>query len=133
MKTFYAGVFLALIIGGCFKLDEPEEYAIELPYPTDEDILYYQAESDSGYQEWWSDIKAVTSAFLNNSQYWDSNTKPEDIIIIGEGIFHGLIEVELPDMILELTMERKFKSRGRKSVWQVIAVTEKSWPRQSSK
>jgi hypothetical protein len=133
MKTVYAVVILALFIWGCLKLDEPEEYNIVLPYPTNNDILYYQAESDSGYQEWWTDIKAVTSAFLNNSQYWDSNTRPEDIIIIGEGIFHGLIEVELPDMILELTMERKFKSRGRKSVWQVIVVKEKPWPKQSLK
>ncbi|OQX92454.1 MAG: hypothetical protein B6D58_02840 [candidate division Zixibacteria bacterium 4484_95] len=110
-----------------------EEYTIELPYPPDKDILYYQAESDSGYQPWWTDIKAVTSAFLNNSQYCDRDVRPENIIIVGEGIFHGLIEVELPDMILELKMERKFKSRGRKSVWQVIAVKEKPWPKQNLK
>lgn len=133
MKKVYVVIFLVLLIGGCVKLDESEEYAIELPYPLNKDILYYQAESDSGYQSWWTDIKAVTSSFLNNSQYCDRNVKPEDIIIIGEGIFHGLIEVELPDMILELTMERKFKSRGRKSVWQVMALKEKPWPKQSLK
>ncbi len=133
MKKIYTAIFLALLIGGCVKMNKFEEYTIELPYPPDKDILYYQAESDSGYQPWWTDIKAVTSAFLNNSQYCDRDVRPENIIIVGEGIFHGLIEVELPDMILELKMERKFKSRGRKSVWQVIAVKEKPWPKQNLK
>ena len=128
MKAVYIVFILALFIAGCFKLDKPEQYKTKLPYPPDDAIMYYQSEIDSGYQEWWADIKAVTSAFLNNSHYWDRDVKPEDIIIVGEGIFHGLVEVELSDMILELKMERKFKSRGRQSIWQIIDIKEKPWP-----
>ena len=103
-----------------------------LPYPADEDLVYYQAECDSGYQEFWLDIRSVASAYLNNSKYDYVEAKAKDYIIMGEGIFTGYIEVETPDFILELKMHRPNKSRGRKSIWQVVEVKEKPWPTQNS-
>lgn len=131
MKYIVSALLLSCIVIGCSG-EKTSEWQ-DIPYPPDEDLSYYQAQSDSGLQTYWTDIKAVTSAFLNNSKYWQYKAKTSDIIILGEGIFHGQVEIEMPDFILELTLERKFKEKGRKSIWQVVALKEKPWPVKGSK
>ncbi|MCD6163648.1 MAG: hypothetical protein J7K40_14700 [candidate division Zixibacteria bacterium] len=130
MSRIVIPILLAIILMGCVKEEIIE--IPDVPFPADEDMVFYQAESDSGYQDFWTDIKAVSSAFLNNSKYWDMKIKSENIVILGEGLFHGTVEIESSELILTLKMERKFKSKGRNAIWQVIAVKEKSWPLQDS-
>ena len=132
MKHLFLPLFLIFFIIGC----SPKKNTVEesdIPYPPNEDMIYYQAECDSGRQTFWTDIKAVSSAFLNNSRYMDIDVKGDDFIILGEGLYHGQVEIETPDYILELTFERKFKSRGKNAIWQVIAAKEKPWPTGNSK
>jgi len=131
MKSILLSICLAIIVAGCMPDKKEVEYT-NLPYPANEDILYYQSECDSGYQTFWTDIKLVTSAYLNNSKYDSIRVRPEDIIIKGEGLFTGYIEVELPNCILELKLERPNKSRGNNSIWQVIEAKEKPWPKPGS-
>jgi hypothetical protein len=123
---------IIFVVWGCRPENKQEEF-LNVPYPPNEDILYYQSEVDNGYQPFWTDIKATASAYLNNSKYAGIEVAPDDIIIVGEGIFHGTIDVEMPDYILELKMERPNKSKGRQSIWQVISVKEKPWPNNGSK
>jgi hypothetical protein len=132
MRYLWSVIIIALLIGGCRPEQEVVEYK-NLPYPANEDILYYQAEADSGYQAFWTDIKATASAYLNNSQYDTIEVAPEDIILVGQGLFRGTIEVEMPEFILTLKLERPNKSIGRRSIWQVISAEEKPWPEGSSK
>jgi len=131
MKSLLISISLLFILAGCSPQKESGDFS-NLPYPPDEDVLYYQAECDSGRQIFWTDIKLATSAFLNNSKYQDIKVSPEDIIIKGEGLFIGYIEVEMPDYILKLELQRPNKSRGKKSIWQVIDVKEKPWPKPDS-
>jgi hypothetical protein len=107
--------------------EEPEFEYLNLPYPPNKDILFYQAESDSGYQTFWTDIKATTSAYLNNSKYDIYQVNHEDIIIIGEGLFRATVEVEMRDFILVLKFERPNKSIGKRSIWQIKSAEEKPW------
>jgi hypothetical protein len=132
MRYLWPVIIIALLIGGCRPKQEVVDYK-NLPYPPDENILFYQAEADSGYQTFWTDIKATTSAYLNNSQYDTIEVAPEDIILVGQGLFRGTIEVEMPEFILTLKLERPNKSIGRKSIWQVISAEEKLWPNDGSK
>ena len=130
MSRIIIAISLIIILLGCVNNEIIE--VSDIPFPADENMLYYQAQCDSGYQDFWTDIKAVSSAFLNNSKYWELKTKSEKIVILGEGLFHGTIEIETSEMILTLIMERKFKSKGRDAIWQVIEIKEKPWPSQDS-
>ena len=130
MKSAAYFLLTALIFAGCTEKEPPP--GPDWPFPPDKDMIYYQAQADSGYQPFWTDIKAVASAYLNNSRYAGIPLKAEDFILRAEGLFHGRVEVEMPDYIVELTMERKFKSKGRKGIWQVVDVTEKPWPKKPS-
>ncbi|MCP4580367.1 MAG: hypothetical protein GY839_02020 [candidate division Zixibacteria bacterium] len=132
MKTLIASVSLALLLLSCVPEKEEVDFT-NLPYPADEDIIYFQTECDSGYQAFWSDIKLASSAYLNNSKYEHIRVIEKDIRIMGEGLFTGFIEVEMPEFILELKLQRPNKSKGRKSIWQVIEVKEKPWPTKKSK
>jgi hypothetical protein len=131
MKPAALSLLIGLIIAGCVEKEPPP--GPDWPFPPDKDMIYYQAEADSGYQPFWTDIKAVASAYLNNSRYAGVRLRAEDFILRSEGLFHGRVEIEMPDIIVELTMERKFKSKGRKGVWQVVDVVEKPWPKKHSK
>jgi len=104
----------------------PSESSV-LPYPPAEDLEYYQAQADSGYQEFWLDLKAVASAFMNNSEFWQLEISTDKMVIIAEGLFKASVEVELPDGLLILNMERQFKERGRDSIWQIISVEKQEW------
>jgi len=130
MRSVAFLMLVGLLVAGCTRKEPPP--GPDWPFPPDKDMIYFQAEADSGYQPFWTDIKAVASAYLNNSRYTDIRLRAEDFILRSEGLYRGLVEVEMPDFIVELTMERKFKSRGRKGVWQVIDVVEKPWPKKRS-
>lgn len=132
MRYLAVVIFIGLIIAGCTSEKEKEFDYTNVPYPPNKDILYYQAEADSGYQTFWTDIKAVTSAYLNNSKYDVYIVNPKNVRIVGEGLFSGTVEVELPDFILELKLKRPNKSRGRDSIWQVVNVKEIPWPEKHS-
>jgi hypothetical protein len=99
-----------------------------VPYPDYEMLEYYQSRIDSSEFEWFLDLKSTASSFANEMRLSLSGVSTSSVIIKGEGIFHGLVEVELPDMIYELEMERPYQHLGRKSIWQVIAVREIEWP-----
>jgi len=115
------------IIAGCsFKKEVKAKYYV--PYPDFKMLEYYQSRVDSSEFEWFLDLKSTASSFANEMRLTLSGVSTSSVIIKGEGIFHGLVEVELPDKIYELTMERPYQHLGRKSVWQVIAVKELEWP-----
>ena len=119
-------VFICLLVGCSFKQEPKTKYY--LPYPNYEILEYYQSRVDSSEFEWFLDLKSTASAFANEMRLDLAGVSTSDVIIKGEGIFHGLVEVELPDMIYELEMERPYQHLGRKSIWQVIAVREIEWP-----
>lgn len=104
-----------------------------LPYPDQETAKFIQAQVDSSDFLWYTDIKAAASSFMNEFGYTAEGVSTSSIRILGESLFHGKVEVELPDEIVTLTMERPFKQMGKKSIWQVTAVEERPWPRRSSK
>jgi hypothetical protein len=101
----------------------------DFPFPADSDLAYYQAQCDSGYQKFWGDIKAISSAFLNNSKYADRGARYENIRIVNEGLFKGSVEVDLGDARLELQLIRKNQALGKKGIWQVVAARETPWPK----
>jgi hypothetical protein len=129
MKNSLPCLLLSLTLLSCMPKKDAVDNA-NLPYPADEDMIFYQAQCDSGYQDFWTDIKAVGSSYLNNSKYYKYDIGGDDIIILGEGLFHGTVEVELPDFILEIKLEKKFKSKGNEAIWQVTNVREKPWQRE---
>ena len=124
-------LILLLSISSCARKQVVEKP--EVPFPADSTMIYYQAQCDSGYQDFWVDIKAVASAFLNNSSYQDRGIKSDKIVIKGEGLFHGTVEIQAGDTLLVLTMERKFKSKGRRGIWQVTTLRKEPWPAKNSK
>jgi len=103
-----------------------------LPYPDQKEAEFLQTRVDSSEFLWYTDIKTAASSFMNEFGYTTNGVSTSDIVIKGEGIFHGTVEVELPDKIVTLTMERPFKQKGRHSIWQVIAVKERPWPKKGS-
>lgn len=102
---------------------------IELPYPDNETAEYYQSRVDSSEYEWFLDSKDAACSFINEYRMIEDGFSATDAILIGEGIFHATVEIELPDKILVLEMERPFKHLGRKSIWQVVEMKEKPWPK----
>lgn len=133
MRYFAVVILFALVFAGCSSEKKEETYDFtNVPYPDSADILYYQTQADSGYQEFWTDIKAATSAYLNNSKYDIYLHSKKSYRILGEGLFSGTVEVELPDIILIIKLKRPNKSRGRDSIWQVVSVEEKPWPAKPS-
>jgi len=131
-----AGLFLylaMLLLAGCEGKKEQTEFIPPLPYPSDDMARYIQGQVDSSEYLWYTDIKATASAYMNEFGFSPNGVSTSAIRIVGEGIFHGTVEVELPDEIVILTMERPFKQFGRRSIWQVTAMEEKPWPSKESK
>jgi hypothetical protein len=114
-------IFVALACSGKKQADGPDP---DFPFPADSNLAYYQAQCDSGYQLFWGDIKAISSAFLNNSKYADRGANYGDIRIDNEGLFKGSVGVDLGDTCLELRLIRKNQALGKKGIWQVVAATE---------
>jgi len=91
--------------------------------------MYLQAQVDSSQFLWFTDVKGAASSFMNEEMPADGPLSTADVVILSEGLFHARAEVHLPKKILILTMERPFKDRGVKSIWQVTGVEEKEWPK----
>jgi hypothetical protein len=103
---------------------------VSLPYPDAETAEYYQSRIDSSEYEWFVYVKDAACSFVNEYRMVEDGYSATDVILIGEGIFYATVEVELPDKILVLEMERPFKHLGRKSIWQVVEMKEKPWPKE---
>ena len=131
--TVAALLIACLIVFSCGGDSGPEKFTPPLPYPGTEEALYIQARIDSSEFLWFTEIKPAASSFMNEFDYSPSGVSTTSIRILGEGIFHGTAEVELPDRILTLTMERPFKQKGKKSLWQVIKVEERPWRKKESR
>jgi hypothetical protein len=123
---------LAGVVGGCQDRGDSAGFDPPLPYPDDRMAAYIQAGVDSSDFLWYTDLKAAASSFMNEFGYSPDGVSTSDVIILGEGIFHGTVEVELPDKIVTLTMERPFKHKGKDSIWQVVKVKERPWPKKES-
>jgi hypothetical protein len=120
---------IALAWFGCKGAENVPADGIPLPFPDEKMSKFYQSRIDSSEFEWFTDVKAAASSFINEMGFVEGGVSTSDIIILGEGLFHAKVEVELPDRIMVLTMERPYKHRGKNSIWQVIAVEEKEWPK----
>jgi hypothetical protein len=124
-------IFLVMIVGLSFCTPKKSmERQIELPFPDDETARYYQSRVDSSEYDWFLDSKDAAGSFVNEYDMVEDGYSATDAILIGEGIFHATVEVELPDKILVLEMERPFKHLGRRSIWQVTEMKEKPWPQE---
>ena len=132
MRKFALLFIILMIFASCVD-NKPETVQEDIPYPADEDMEYYQAQADSGIQAFWLDSKATASAFINNSIYATRGIRYSDIRIVGEGAVNCLVNINIGDSLLELSMERKYKGMGKKSIWQVIAANTKPWPKPASK
>ncbi len=119
------GVLILISCGGGKRSTGDD---VSLPYPDDKMAEFYQERVDSLEFEWLKDVKGAASAFMNEYGFKRDGVSTTDIRILGEGIYHAQVEVELPDKIVVLTMERPFKHRGRESIWQVVAMEEREWP-----
>jgi hypothetical protein len=130
-KTSKFLLFLILMAGLSFCAPKKRmERQIRLPFPDDETARYYQSWVDSSEYDWFLDSKDAAGSFVNEYDMVEDGYSATDAILIGEGIFYATVEVELPDKILVLEMERPFKHLGRRSIWQVTEMKEKPWPRE---
>lgn len=123
----------SLAWSGCESTDKTADLSIPLPFPDERMSKFYQSRVDSSEFEWFTDVKAAASSFINEMGFGKDGISTTDVVILGEGLFHARVEVELPDKIMVLTMERPYKQKGRNSIWQVIEVEEKEWPKRKSK
>jgi hypothetical protein len=123
-------LFGVAVIFGLFSCDfkKKAEAQIELPYPDSALAEYYQSRVDSNEYTWYLNAKDAATAFVNEYRLVKGGFSSNDAILVGEGIFHATVEIELPDKILVLELERPFKHLGRKSIWQVVEMKEKPWP-----
>ena len=78
---------------------------ISLPYPDDSTAVFYQSRVDSSEYEWFLDAKDAATSFVNEYNMVEGGFSANDAILIGEGIFHATVEIELPDKILVLELE----------------------------
>ncbi|MEE9553892.1 MAG: hypothetical protein V3W18_06300 [candidate division Zixibacteria bacterium] len=131
--TAAAFLMACLIIFSCGGDNVRKDFTPPLPYPDTEEALYIQGRIDSSEYLWFTEIKPAVSSFMNEFEYSSDGVSTSSIRILGEGIFHGTVEAELPDKILTLTMERPFKQKGKNSLWQVIKVEERPWREQKSR
>jgi hypothetical protein len=125
-------LFIIILACGLFFCDFKKQTGrqIRLPYPDNETAEYYQSRVDSSEYEWFLNSKGAATSFINEYRMVEGGYSATDAILIGEGIFHATVEVELPDKILVLELERPFKHLGRRSIWQVVEMKEKPWPKE---
>ena len=133
-RELFSGILIFVFSGtliwfGCGGTDTTVDDSIPLPFPDERMSEFYQSRVDSSEFEWFTDVKAAASSFMNEMGFIEEGVSTSDIIILGEGLFHAKVEVELLDKIVVLTMERPYKHKGKNSIWQVIAVEEKEWPK----
>ena len=129
-KTVILILFLLLTAGMFFcDFNKNTEREIPLPYPDSTMAKFYQSRVDSNEYVWFLDAKDAATSFVNEYRMVKDGFSATDAILVGEGIFHATVEIELSDKILVLELERPFKHLGRKSIWQVVAMKEKPWPK----
>jgi hypothetical protein len=126
------GLITITLLISCHKKGEISANAFRLPFPDAKMSAFYQARVDSSEFLWFTDVKATASAFMNE-EVPGSNISTGEVVIISEGLFHAQAEVQLPDKKLLLTMKRLFEEKGDNSIWQVVKVEEKIWPKDKSK
>lgn len=124
---------VVIVMLSCRSRTEKPESLMTLPWPDQKSAEFYQTRVDSSEFLWFTDVKATASSFVNENLPEEKMTTVGDVVILGEGLFHAKVEVQLPSRKLILTMERPYKDRGRKSIWQVIKVEEQKWPETKSK
>jgi hypothetical protein len=122
MRLAFFLIILSLIFTACSSEKEAVVDRTNLPYPADEDLMFYQNEADSGYMTFRRDIKRSVLSYMGNSKYNKYKLTADNVRIRGEGLFIGTVEVETKDFLLVIRLERPFKSKGRNSIWQVILV-----------
>ncbi len=137
IRELISGILMLAFAGvlawfGCKGVDNTADDKIPLPFPDERMSKFYQSRVDSSEFEWFTDVKAAASSFINEMGFVKDGVSTTDIVILGEGLFHAKVEVELPDRIMVLTMERPYKHKGKNSIWQVIQVEEKEWPKRKS-
>jgi hypothetical protein len=115
-----------ILIVSCSGRNEKQEASFELPWPDMRTAQFLQTRVDSSEYQWFTDVKATASSYINEMIPSDKIITVGDVVILGEGLFHAKAEVQLESKVLVLTLERPFKERGRKSIWQVIKVEEKT-------
>lgn len=132
IKKITGLLFIIILSSGLVFCDfnKQTERQIQLPYPDNETAAYYQSRVDSSEYEWFINSKDAATSFVNEYRMVVHGYSATDAILIGEGIFHATVEVELPDKILVLELERPFKHLGRRSIWQVVEMKEKPWPKE---
>jgi hypothetical protein len=124
MKKALLLIILMAGIYACGGKKEVSDINPDVPFPADSDLVYYQAQYDSGLQQFWGDIKALSSAFLNNSQYVGRRISFKDLRIVSEGLFTGYVEVNMGDTCLVLKLIRKNQKLGKRCIWQVVDARE---------
>jgi len=122
---------LSLIGPACLTEKEPPRY--RLPYPDAKLIDYFQSRVDSSEYEWLTDTKGIASAFMNEYTLGGQDISTNDVVVKSEGIFRAQVLISLDTVSYNLILERPFKERGAKSIWQVISLEEKSWQKSPSK
>jgi hypothetical protein len=96
-----------------------------IPWPEEGMAKFLQAQVDSSQFEWFLDVKASASSFCNEEVFTAEPVSTADVIILGEGVFHAQVEVRLVEKTIILDMERPYKTRGVRSIWQVVKLEEK--------
>jgi len=129
-KTIFPAFIFLILFSCAMKEKEP---VFKFPYPDQTQILFYQARIDSSEFEWLTDSKGMASAFMNDYYIAGRDVAIDDIIINNEGLFRAEVEIPLDTVSIFLTMERPFKERGTKSIWQVINMEKKPWQKPPSK
>jgi hypothetical protein len=106
----------------------------EIPYPDQRFAEFLQMQVDSLRFMWFTDVKEAASSFCNDQVYNEGQgVSTDSIIVLGESLFHARAEAHLGKRTIILTMERPFKDRGLKSIWQVIKLEDKEWPPSKSR
>jgi len=123
----YALILIAGLgmLAACDLKPKEVPYVPQLPFPDLETAIYLQARIDSSEYQWYADAKAVSSIFCNEEIEGTRQVDIGDIVVVSEGLFHAKTEAHLPDKILVLILEKPFKNKGPKSIWQVVKMEEK--------
>jgi hypothetical protein len=116
---------LMALISGCKVKQESPFAEPEVPYPPAEEAAFLQEMVDSSEYLWFTEPKAVASAFCNDQLPMEDAVPTDSVTILEQGLFHGMVEVHLPTRKLILTLERPFKHKGENSIWQVVKMEEK--------
>jgi hypothetical protein len=122
IQCFLLLIFAGIIIFSCNSKKEETVFQPKLPYPDLKNAQYLQSRVDSSEFEWFLDVKGTVSVFCNEQIYSGKDISTDDVIILTESLFHAKAEVQLPLKTVIITLDRPFKERGDKSIWQVTGM-----------